>query len=185
MPEQGLREQRLRTGLTRRPVLFGSCAPEGGVGSRTDGPVSKQQRPALANRRTAAPGRSSAWETPGADSTTIPRDRVDTATGTTFRGRPNLNTLLGQSASAWKEGSMDLHVGQRIVCVDVNFSRLPSPQRNLPLRDIRGINELVGLCLHEIVNASADFAEGYVEAASTADASGRFAPPTSKCSRCS
>jgi hypothetical protein len=127
--------------------------------------VSKQQRPALANRRTAAPGRSSAWETPGADSTTIPRDRVDTATGTTFRGRPNLNTLLGHSASAWKEGSMDLHIGQRIVCVDVNFSRLPSPQRNLPLRDIRRINELVGLCLHEIVNASADFAEGYVEAA--------------------
>jgi hypothetical protein len=60
-------------------------------------------------------------------------------------------------------------VGQRDVCVDENFSRAP-PWRNrvhaFPclnsinrLRDIRRVYELVGLCLREIMNASADFAE--------------------------
>ena len=33
------------------------------------------------------------------------------------------------------------------------------------IRDRRTVHELVGLCFHEIVNASAHFAEGYVEAA--------------------
>lgn len=70
---------------------------------------------------------------------------------------------------------MHFDVGQRVVCVDVNFSREPLwrscvhafPRLNsiYRIRDIRRVDGLVGLCLHEIVNASADFAEGYVEAA--------------------
>jgi hypothetical protein len=70
---------------------------------------------------------------------------------------------------------MHFDVGQRVVCVDVNFSREPlwrSCVHALPrlnsiyrIRDVRRVHELVGLCFHEIVNASADFAEGHVEAA--------------------
>ena len=70
---------------------------------------------------------------------------------------------------------MHFDVGQRVVCVDVNFSHEPLwrgcvrafPRLNsiYLIRDIRRVHELVGLCFHEIVNASADFAEGYVEAA--------------------
>jgi len=70
---------------------------------------------------------------------------------------------------------MHFDIGQRVVPVDVNFSHEPlwrSCVDALPrlnsiylIRDMRTVHELVGLCFHEIVNASADFAEGYVEAA--------------------
>jgi hypothetical protein len=70
---------------------------------------------------------------------------------------------------------MHFYIGQRVVCVDVKFSHEPlwrSCVRALPrlnsiylVRDIRKVHELVGLCFHEIVNASADFEEGHVEAA--------------------
>jgi hypothetical protein len=70
---------------------------------------------------------------------------------------------------------MHFYIGQRVVCVDVKFSDEPlwrSCVRAFPrlnsiylIRDIRNVHELVGLCFHEIVNAPADFAEGYVEAA--------------------
>jgi len=70
---------------------------------------------------------------------------------------------------------MHFSIGQRVVCVDANFSHEPVwrscvrafPRRNsiYLIRDIRKVHELVGLCFEEIVNASADFAEGHVEAA--------------------
>ena len=70
---------------------------------------------------------------------------------------------------------MHFYIGQRVVCVDVNFSHEPlwrSCVRAFPrlnsiylIRDIRKVHELVGLSFHEIVNALADFEEGYVEAA--------------------
>jgi hypothetical protein len=70
---------------------------------------------------------------------------------------------------------MDFSVGQRVVCVDVNFSHEPlwrSCVRAFPrrgsiytIRNIRAVDDLVGVCLHEIVNSWAYFAEGYVEAA--------------------
>ena len=70
---------------------------------------------------------------------------------------------------------MHFDIGQRVVCVDVNFSHEPLwrscvsafPRLNsiYLIRDIRTAHELVGLCFDEIMNASADFAEGYVEAA--------------------
>jgi hypothetical protein len=70
---------------------------------------------------------------------------------------------------------MPFGIGQRAVCVDVNFSHEPlwrSCVNAFPglnsiylIRDRRTVHELVGLCFHEIVSASADFAEGYVEAA--------------------
>jgi len=70
---------------------------------------------------------------------------------------------------------MPFGIGQRVVCVDENFSHEPlwrSCVNAFPglnsiylICDRRTVHELVGLCFHEIVNASADFAEGYVEAA--------------------
>lgn len=70
---------------------------------------------------------------------------------------------------------MHFDVGQRVVCVDMNFSREPLwrscvhtfPRLNTiyRIRDVRRVGELVGLCFDEIVNAAADFAEGHVEAA--------------------
>jgi hypothetical protein len=70
---------------------------------------------------------------------------------------------------------MSFYVGQHVVCVDVIFSHEPLwrgcvsafPRLNsiYTIRDIRAVHDLVGLCFHEIVNASAHFAEGYVEAA--------------------
>jgi hypothetical protein len=70
---------------------------------------------------------------------------------------------------------MGISVGQRVVCVDVNFSHEPlwrSCVRTFPrlnsiytIRSVRTVNDLVGLCLHEITNSWALFAEGYVEAA--------------------
>jgi len=86
---------------------------------------------------------------------------------------------------------MPFGIGQRVVCVDENFSHEPlwrSCVDALPrlnsiylIRDMRTVHELVGLCFHEIVNASADFATSRLR--STADASGRCAARTSKSSR--
>src|SRR5262249_34170156 len=126
------------------------------------------------------------------DSITIPGIGVDPATGTTS-GAPKWDHPLRAHASAGKEGCMHFSIGQRVVCVDANFSHEPVwrscvrafPRRNsiYLIRDIRKVHELVGLCFEEIVNASADFAEGTSRPPSTADASGPFAPRTSKCSR--
>jgi hypothetical protein len=78
---------------------------------------------------------------------------------------------------------MSFYVGQRVVCVDVNFSHEPLwrscvctfPHLNsiYTIRNIRTVNDLVGVCLHEIINSWAFFAEGYVEAAFD---SRRFSP---------
>jgi hypothetical protein len=70
---------------------------------------------------------------------------------------------------------MHFSIGQHVVCVDTNFSHEPVWRRCVRafprlnsiylIRDIRKVHELVGLCFQEIENASAEFAEGYVEAA--------------------
>ena len=86
---------------------------------------------------------------------------------------------------------MPFGIGQRVVCVDENFSHEPlwrSCVNAFPglnsiylICDRRTVHELVGLCFHEIVNASADFATSRLR--STADASGRCAARMSKFSR--
>ena len=70
---------------------------------------------------------------------------------------------------------MSFDIGQQVVCVDVDFSREPtwrSAVRKFPklksvytIRDMRVEGDLIGLCFHEIINARANFASGYVEAA--------------------
>jgi len=69
---------------------------------------------------------------------------------------------------------MAFYVGQHVVCVDVIFSHplwrscvsaFPRLNSIYTIRDIHVVRDLVGLCFYEIVNASAHFAEGYVEAA--------------------
>jgi hypothetical protein len=70
---------------------------------------------------------------------------------------------------------MSFYVGQRVVCVDVNFSHEPLwrscvcvfPRLNsiYTIRAMRCVNDLIGLCLSEIVNSYEYFIEGYAEAA--------------------
>jgi hypothetical protein len=70
---------------------------------------------------------------------------------------------------------MTLYIGQRVVCVCVDFSREPVWRRAIrvfpklngiyTIRSIREVGPLVGLCFHEMVHAPAHFAEGFVEPA--------------------
>ena len=83
---------------------------------------------------------------------------------------------------------MSLYIGQRVVCVCVNFSREPVwrgsirvfPQLGCiyAIRTIRHVGDVTGLCFAEIVHPHSDFAEGFVEPAFD---SRRFRPirPTS------
>ena len=85
---------------------------------------------------------------------------------------------------------MAFYVGQHVVCVDVIFSHplwrscvsaFPRLNSIYTIRDIHVVRDLVGLCFYEIVNASAHFAEGYVEAAFD---SRRFRPVRSTTAPC-
>jgi len=70
---------------------------------------------------------------------------------------------------------MNFHVGQRIVCVCVNFSREPvwrSVVHNFPqlglvytIRSICTAGDLVGFCFEEIVNPPGHFSRGFAEPA--------------------
>ena len=70
---------------------------------------------------------------------------------------------------------MSFHVGQRVVCVCVNFSREPVwrgairvfPKLNeiYTIRSMRRVDDLIGLCFEGIVHAPLHFAEGFVEPA--------------------
>jgi hypothetical protein len=70
---------------------------------------------------------------------------------------------------------MSFHVGQRVVCVCVNFSRepvwrgtirvFPALNRIYTIRSLRQVDDVIGLCFEEMVHLFSDFAEGYVEPA--------------------
>jgi hypothetical protein len=70
---------------------------------------------------------------------------------------------------------MSFHVGQRVVCVCVNFSPEPIwrsticvfPKLNwvYRIRCIREVHDIIGLCFEEMVHPPSDFAEGFVEPA--------------------
>jgi hypothetical protein len=70
---------------------------------------------------------------------------------------------------------MSFHVGQRVVCVCVNFSREPvwrSTVREFPqlnrvytIRSICEVADLIGFCFREILNPPGHFSRGFVEPA--------------------
>jgi hypothetical protein len=70
---------------------------------------------------------------------------------------------------------MDFYVGQRVVCVCVNFSREPvwrSVVRVYPrlggiytIRSICEAGDLIGFCFEEFVNPPGHFSRGFVEPA--------------------
>ena len=70
---------------------------------------------------------------------------------------------------------MSFHVGQRVICVCVNFSRepiwrgtirvFPTLNRIYTIRSMRQVDDVIGLCFDEMVHPLSDFAEGYVEPA--------------------
>jgi hypothetical protein len=70
---------------------------------------------------------------------------------------------------------MSFDIGQRVVCVRVDFSREPVwrgairvfPKLNsiYTVRSVRKVGPLIGLCFREMVHAPAHFAEGFVEPA--------------------
>lgn len=70
---------------------------------------------------------------------------------------------------------MSLQVGQQVVCINDDFSPCPYWRRAIrawprlgmvyTIRGLREVQDLLGLCFFEIVNAHAHFGEGYVEAA--------------------
>jgi len=70
---------------------------------------------------------------------------------------------------------MNFHVGQRVVCVCVNFSREPvwrSVVHRFPelgsvytIRSICEVDDLIGFCFEEIINPPGHFSRGFVEPA--------------------
>ena len=70
---------------------------------------------------------------------------------------------------------MSFHVGQRVICVCVNFSRepiwrgtvrvFPTLNRIYTIRSMRKVDDVTGLCFEEMVHPLSHFAEGFVEPA--------------------
>jgi len=70
---------------------------------------------------------------------------------------------------------MSFYIGQRVVCVNVDFSREPTWRRTVrtfpklngvyTIRSICEAGDLIGFCFHEIVNPPAHFSRGCVEPA--------------------
>jgi len=70
---------------------------------------------------------------------------------------------------------MSFYIGQRVVCVNVDFSREPTWRRTVrtfpklngvyTIRSICEAGDLIGFCFHEIVNPCGHFSRGYVEPA--------------------
>ena len=70
---------------------------------------------------------------------------------------------------------MGFQIGRQVVCVSDRFSpephwrravrAFPKPHMIYTIRDMREVDDLLGLCFFEIVNRHGRFAEGYVEAA--------------------
>jgi hypothetical protein len=74
-----------------------------------------------------------------------------------------------------EDTAMSLHAGQQVVCINDVFSPCPYWRRAVrawpklgmiyTIRDMRTVEDLLGLCFFEIINGHAQFLEGYVEAA--------------------
>ena len=70
---------------------------------------------------------------------------------------------------------MSFRIGQRVVCVNVEFSQEPTWRTAvtvLPvlgfmytIRSMRAVDDVIGLCFEEMVHPFRHFAEGYVEPA--------------------
>jgi hypothetical protein len=70
---------------------------------------------------------------------------------------------------------MSFHVGQRVVCVCVNFSRepvwrgvvhtFPALGSVYTIRSICEVDDLIGFCFEEMINPPAHFSRGFAEPA--------------------